>query len=410
MVTGTSSGPAFPGEGPTRSRVGPFTRWPRSSDTALAVIAFVLEVIGILGREVGESGEFSWSMLGDVPAATYVLLAASSIALLWRRSRPLLVLAATLATSLVWDVIGLADGPSLAIFISLYGVGRFIEDDRTNLLAVAAALIIVVADDLLIEGEPASVVGLSLVLVLLAWYLGRRIEGRREYLALIEERAEYLEREREVEAQRAVDAERTRIARELHDLVAHRVSMITVQAGAAQTVAASDPERAVRAMAAVEEAGREALEELRQILGVLRADSQREAPGPIHGLADIPGLVAEMNGAGMDVVLSGDGLPDALPTRVDLASYRIVQEALTNVLKHAGPDPQAEVRLSSDDQMLSIEVSDRGSGASALPGSGHGLVGMRERATLLGGTFEAGPRPGGGFRIMARLPLERNRS
>ncbi len=388
---------------------GPFTRWPRSSDAVLAVVVFALEVIGILRRVADESGEFDISTLGDVASATYLLLAAGSIALLWRRSRPLIVLMVTLTASLVWDVIGLAGGASLAIFISLYGVGRYIEEDRASLLAVGAALILVVADDL-IEGEPATVFGLSLVLVFLGWYLGRRIKSRREYLALLEERAEYLERERAAEAQQAVDEERTRIARELHDLVAHRVSMITVQAGAAQTVAASDPQRAIRAMEAVEEEGREALRELRQVLGVLRPDEERESLAPIHGLADIPGLVEEMNGVGIGVSLSNAGVPDVLPARIDLASYRIVQEALTNVLKHAGPDPKAEVRLSSDDYTLTIEVTDRGSGVSTLPGSGHGLVGMRERATLLGGTFEAGPSLRGGFRIIARLPLERSPS
>lgn len=407
MVTGTSQSAGASARRPTRPWQGPFTRWPRSSDAALAVIVFILEVIGILSRAADEAGGFDLRLFEEVPLGVYLLLAVSSVALLWRRSRPLIVLVVTLTASLVWDVIGYAEGPSLAILISLYGVGRYIDDERTSPLSLAAALILAVANDL-IESEPVSVIGLSLALVLLAWYLGRRVRGRREYLALLEERAEYLERERAAEAQRAVDAERTRIARELHDLVAHRVSMMTVQAGAAQTVAATDPARALRAMAAVEEAGREALDELRQVLGVLRADRDREGLAPTHGLRDIPGLVAEMKSAGMDVSLSADGVPNDLPARVDLASYRIVQEALTNVLKHSGPDARAKVRLSSDDEMLTIEVTDRGSGVSTLPGSGQGLVGMRERAALLGGSFEAGPRPGGGFRIMARLPLERS--
>lgn len=409
MATGTSSGVAISGGEPTPAHQGPFTRWPRSSDAALAIIVFVLEVIGLLGRAANESGEFTMSMLGDIRAATYRPLAASSIALLWRKSRPLIVLLATLTAGLVWDVTGLAYGPSLAIFVSLYGVGRYIAETRTSLLAVAAALILVVADDV-IEREPASAFGLSLTVVFVGWYLGRLVKGRREYLALVEQRAEYLERAQAAEAQRAVVQERTRIARELHDLVAHRVSMITVQAGAAQVVAASDPERAVRAMEAVEQTGREALDELRQVLGVLRPEGQSEAPSPIHGLADIAGLVGEMNDAGLKVSLSNDVVDDVLPARVDLATYRIVQEALTNVVKHGGPDPTAEVRLSADDQMLTIEVTDHGSGVSTLPGSGHGLRGMRERAALLGGTFEAGPRPGGGFRIRARLPFERDQS
>jgi signal transduction histidine kinase len=368
-------------------------------------VVFVLEVVGALVRQANEAGEFSISMLGEVPSGMYLLLGASSVALLWRRSDPLLVLTATLTASIVWDVMSLDGGPSLAIFVSLYGIGRYITDNRTSLIAVGAAMILSVADDL-IEGEPISVFGVSLSVVILGWYVGRRVRGRGEYLRLLEERATSMERERHAAAQRAVDEERARIARELHDVVAHRVSMITVQAGAAQTVATSDPQRAIRAMKDIEEAGREALGELRQVLGVLRSDQQGENLVPVHGLAEIPGLVAEMRATGLDVSLSSDGVPDALPANVGLASYRIVQEALTNVLKHAGPTPEAEVRLSTRDHMLTIEVTDRGSGASSLPGSGQGLMGMRERAALLGGTFEAGPRIGGGFQIMARLPID----
>lgn len=375
------------------------------SDTVLAAAVFVLEVVGIVIQAADDAGGYEAAMFGDVPLSTYLLLAASSLALVWRRSQPLLVLGATLALSLVWDLIGLAGGPSLAIFVSLYGAGRYVAEQQTSVVAVAAAALVVAADDV-IESEPVSARALSVALVIVPWYLGRRYRSRRAYLVLLEERAEYLERARVAEAQRAVDEERTRIARELHDLVAHRVSMITVQAGAAQTVAASDPERALQAMEAVEEAGREALDELRQVVGVLRADGTTEALGPLHGLAEIPDLVEEMKGAGVDVALSSGRLCD-VPAGVDLASYRIVQEALTNVLKHAGPDPRAEVRLDADDELLTIEVTDRGSGVSTLPGSGQGLLGMRERATLLGGSFESGPRLGGGFRIRARLPVGR---
>lgn len=380
------------------------TRWPRLSDPAIAVIVFVLEVAGILSRAVNESGEFTISLLGETPVATYLLLGASSIALLWRRSHPVPVLTATLTAAIVWDVIGLPGGPSGAIAVSLYGVGRYIENDRLSFLAVGTAMVLVVADDL-IESEPVSVMGLSLAVVLVAWYVGRRVRGRREYLALLEERAEYLERERAAEARRAVAEERNRIARELHDVVAHRVSMMTVQAGGAQTVAATDLERAIGAMEAVEDAGREALAELRQLLGVLRSEGDSDLLEPVHGLAEIPGLIAEVRDAGIEVSLSVNGVPEALPARVGLASYRIVQEALTNVLKHAGPSPKVEVRLWRDQETLAIDVIDDGLGDTTLPGSGQGLVGMRERTALLGGTFEAGPRLGGGFRVAARLPL-----
>lgn len=406
MVTSTSSGSVVPEGDRYRSSQGWFALSPAVVDAVVAVGVFVLELIGILSRVANESGELDLSVLAEEHAAVYLLLVASSVALLWRRSRPVIVMLVTLTIALVWDVVGLDGGPSLAVFVSLYGVGRYIADRGASLVAVGASVLLVVVNDL-IEGEPASVVGLSLAVVFLGWYLGRRIRGHKEHLALLEERAEYLERERAFEAQRAVDEERTRIARELHDLVAHKVSMITVQAGAAQTVATSDPDKAVRAMKSVEEAGREALDELRQILGVLRDDNESDVLDPVHGLAEIPGLVDEMGRMGTGVSLSMDGIPKAVPAGVDLASYRIVQEALTNVLKHAGPDAKTNVRLSAEDGMLVIEVTDRGSGTSVLPGSGHGLVGMRERAMLLGGTFEAGPRLGGGFRIMARLPVER---
>ena len=221
--------------------------------------------------------------------------------------------------------------------------------------------------------------------------------------------------------------ERTRIARELHDVVAHRVSLMTVQAGAAKAVAAEDPEGALRAMGAVEEAGRQALDELRHLLGVLRPETGLDGLGPQPGLADLPRLVEQTRGAGLDVSLATDGVSGELPARVDLFAYRIVQEALTNVLKHAGPGARTEVRLGSDRNGIVIEVVDDGNGSeppSAAAGpfrpadppvddrqdrrsgrsAGHGIVGMRERALLLGGTLDARPRPGGGFRVVAHLP------
>jgi signal transduction histidine kinase len=238
-----------------------------------------------------------------------------------------------------------------------------------------------------------------------AWYVGRRVRLR-------EQRAGQLRREQAAEARRIVIEERTRIARELHDVVAHRVSLMTVQAGAAKAVAGEDPEGALRAMGAVEEAGRQALDELRHLLGVLRPETDLDGLGPQPGLADLPRLVEQTRGAGLDVSLVANGVAAGLPARVDLFAYRIVQEALTNVLKHAGPGARTEVRLGTDRRGIVIEVLDDGRGATVLPGPdpddagarGHGIVGMRERARLLGGTLDAGPRPGGGFSVVAHLP------
>jgi signal transduction histidine kinase len=177
-------------------------------------------------------------------------------------------------------------------------------------------------------------------------------------------------------------------------------------------VAAEDPEAALQAMGAVEEAGRQALGELRHLLGVLRPETDLDGLGPQPGLADLPRLVEQIRGAGVDVSLATDGVSAELPARVDLFAYRIVQEALTNVLKHAGPGAHAEVRLGTDRSGIVIEVLDDGHSAVVMPGSGvdqggprgHGIVGMRERALLLGGTLDARPSPGGGFRVVAHLP------
>jgi signal transduction histidine kinase len=206
-------------------------------------------------------------------------------------------------------------------------------------------------------------------------------------------------------------------------VVAHRVSLMTVQAGAAKAVAAEDPEAALQAMGAVEEAGRQALDELRHLLGVLRPETDPDGLGPQPGLADLPRLVEQTRRAGLDVALATDGVPAGLPARVDLFAYRIVQEALTNVVKHAGPGAHAKVRLGTDRRGIVIEVLDDGhpteSGSEPADGrrpadadrpdtsgrpAGHGIVGMRERARLLGGTLEARPRPDGGFRVLAHLP------
>jgi signal transduction histidine kinase len=200
--------------------------------------------------------------------------------------------------------------------------------------------------------------------------------------------------------------ERARIARELHDVVAHGVSLMTVQAGAAKTVAAADPEAAAQAMAAVEQAGRQALGELRHLLAVLRPDRSDEELGPQPGLADVPRLVDRFREAGLRVTLDADAAPAGLPARVDLFAFRIVQEAMTNVLKHGGPGTAAEVTVRVGGRAVTVSVVDDGHGTHVLPvRSGHGLVGMRERTQLLGGILQAGPRPDGGFQVTATLPL-----
>jgi signal transduction histidine kinase len=255
----------------------------------------------------------------------------------------------------------------------------------------------------------------QMVPFLLAWVLGDSIRTRRAYLAQLEERAARLEREREAQAKVAVAAERARIARELHDVVAHNVSVMVVQADGAAYVLDGAPDQAKKALETISGTGRQALAEMRRLLGVLRTGEQAEGgeyvPQPDVGQLDE--LVETVRRAGLPVDFKVEGTPRPLPRGVELTAYRIVQEALTNTRKHGGPQVGASVRLVYFDDGLGLLVEDDGRGAphdmfedGGADGSGHGLIGMRERVGMVGGTLDAGPRPGGGFRISALLPLK----
>lgn len=379
---------------------GPFARWPRAADAVLAVF---LVLLSVFVAEGGQDQDPYFRTLGEAPLAELGLYVLAGGALFWRREQPLAVLGANLFAQVVLTVLGYPNGLWTMPF-ALYAVGRYAADDRWSYAGIAAALVLICATTLL-EGDTYTNVGFTGVIVFLIWYIGRYLRVRGNYLRLLQERAAQLEREQDIEARRAVAEERTRIARELHDVVAHRVSLMTVQAGAAKTVAADDPQSSLQAMEAVENAGRQALEELRHLLGVLRPEAEASGLGPQPGIADVPRLVAELRDANLEVSLTMNNNLDELPARVGLSAYRIVQESLTNVLKHAGPGTKTEIRLSADDDEALIEVLDDGRGAALLPASGHGIVGMRERAQLLGGSLEAGTRPGGGFQVVARLPI-----
>jgi signal transduction histidine kinase len=392
-------GESMPADQPRRFQ-GPFTRWPRAADAALAAVVF----LGAVFVTDGPGDSLVTRPIGDVPIPALLAFAVASAALYWRRRAPLAVLAVALAA---WASTIEGDPDSQlgwVAIIALYSTGRYATNDRRAHLGVGAAVLVVILDNRT-ASDPWGEALLGAVVMFVAWYVGRRVRLR-------EQRAAELQREQAAEARRIVIEERTRIARELHDVVAHRVSLMTVQAGAAKAVAAQDPEGALRAMGAVEDAGRQALDELRHLLGVLRPETDPDGLGPQPGLADLPRLVEQTRGAGLDVSLDTDGVTAGLPARVDLFAYRIVQEALTNVLKHAGPGARTEVRLGTDRRGVVIEVIDDGRGAAVLPGTnlddagarGHGIVGMRERARLLGGTLDARPRPGGGFSVVAHLP------
>ncbi|MFF9274792.1 sensor histidine kinase [Streptomyces griseosporeus] len=249
----------------------------------------------------------------------------------------------------------------------------------------------------------------------LAWVLGDSIRTRRAYYAQLEERATRLEKEREAQAKVAVAAERARIARELHDVVAHNVSVMVVQADGAAYVLDAAPDQAKKALETISSTGRQALAEMRRLLGVLRTGEHQEAGEyvPQPDVQQIEDLVEQCRGSGLPVDFKVEGTPRPLPSGVELTAYRIVQEALTNTRKHGGPNAGASVRLVYFDDGLGLLVEDDGKGAphelyeeGGFDGQGHGLIGMRERVGMVGGTLDAGPRPGGGFRISALLPLK----
>jgi signal transduction histidine kinase len=245
--------------------------------------------------------------------------------------------------------------------------------------------------------------------------LGDSIRTRRAYFDQLEERATRLEKEREAQAKVAVAAERARIAREMHDVVAHNVSVMVVQADGAAYVLDAAPDQAKQALETISSTGRQALAEMRRLLGVLRTGAARESGEyvPQPDVDQIEDLVEQVRRAGLTVDFKIEGTARPLPSGVELTAYRIVQEALTNSRKHGGPDVGASVRLVYFDDGLGLLVEDDGRGAAhelyedgGADGRGHGLIGMRERVGMVGGTLDAGPRAGGGFRISALLPLK----
>ena len=311
----------------------------------------------------------------------------------------------------VWAIGGLGDGQDLALVVAAYSVGRYVADRRASIAALVAIFGASILDSFIDSTQRVDIVPVA-VIVAVPWYVGARVRNRGAYVRLLQERAERVEAEQQARAVRAVAEERARIARELHDIVAHRVSMMTVQAGAARSVARDDLDLAVDAMGDVERAGRQALGELRHLLGVLRpGDGGPDRLGPQPALRDVRGLTEALERTGADVVLDLCEPAIELPLVVEVSAYRIVQESLTNVVKHAGPDPSVCVAIGVDGPELSIEITNTITrvepirAASDLPASGYGIAGMRERAELLGGTLRTELLADGRHRVHAGLPL-----
>jgi len=392
------------------------------SDTVLALtmlavtlvgsIAEALAPVNAIGQTVTSGGH---PAVANVSWPVFLLVALAAAVLAARRRYPVAVLAVSLTCVAAYSALGYVNGTALLdVMIALYTVAS-LTSSRGALIAGAATLVTLLAATAPFNPFGAFGGGFFFIPaeVSAAVSLGIALGSRRAYLREVEERAEEAERTREEEAARRVDAERLRIARELHDAVAHTLSMINVQAGAAAHVAGAHPERAVEALEAIRVASKEGLREMRSILNILRQADDADETQPTPGLAMLDDLVATAARAGLSTTLHVEGTPRRLPATVDLAAYRIIQESLTNAVRHAGP-ANATVSLAWSDGQLRVEVRDTGRGVAvngesvdaAVAGAGHGLVGMRERAAAVGGTLEAGPSLGGGFAVRAQLPTE----
>ncbi|MGW0963731.1 sensor histidine kinase [Streptomyces gelaticus] len=388
-------------------------RHPTGVDTFWAVVLLGLSGLSMVG--VGGSTK-------ERVAAVPVVLGLCVVVALRRRAPEKMLLLA-IAMGVAQLVTGVGPGVmNFAMLVIVFTVAT-VGERWASRLALVCALSAAALSKVRWPGEGPQtnwaeatfVVVVLTVPFVLAWVLGDSMRTRRAYFSQLEERAARLEREREAQSKVAVAAERARIARELHDVVAHNVSVMVVQADGAAYVMDAAPDQAKQALETISSTGRQALAEMRRLLGVLRTGDAPESGEyvPQPDVDQIGDLIEQVRQTGLAVDFKIEGTPRPLPSGVELTAYRIVQEALTNTRKHGGPDAGASVRLVYFDDGLGLLVEDDGRGAAhemyedgGADGAGHGMIGMRERVGMVGGTLDAGPRPGGGFRISALLPLK----
>ncbi|MFD1939667.1 sensor histidine kinase [Nonomuraea mangrovi] len=385
----------------------------QAQDVLLALFITVMQVQGTIVRNTGEVVQRPLTDLGHLG---FGLLIVSGVVVAVRRRWPVLVFVTAALASSVYYSLDFPDGPGwLGLFVALYTLTAYGDGRRSLVIAgvgtsVLTAVWLVAAADI----EPRAAVGWVFFRIgasVMSAALGESVRTRQVIATEAQERAELAERTREEEARARVDAERLRIAREVHDTVAHAIAIINVQSGVTAHVLDKRPDVAREALHAIEQTSSRALHEMRAILGVLRDDNGDDGGRePYPGLGHIDELAAKAREAGLEVELEETSPAAPLPSAVGSAAYRIVQESITNVVRHAGPT-RVTVALNPGIEALEIRVTDEGS--RAAPGrrsadprpAGRGILGMRERCQLLGGELDAGPLPGGGFEVRARLPL-----
>ena len=397
------------GVGGIRALLSEIRRRPFVVDGLFALLLTALSVAGLLTIQEYAPDD---SSIKDPDALGVILAAMTTLPLAWRRRHPDNVLSAVGIATLIFYALGYETTTGgIGVMVALYTVASLCSR-RDSLMsagatAVALAFILVFAEDV-----SADIVISNYVIFGTAWILGDNVRTRRAYTKSLEERAAQLERDREESTRHAAAEERERIAREMHDIVAHSVSVMVVQAGAARRVleSKSNPSSATDALKQIEDTGRGALTDMRRMLGILRGPDKDAADlSPQPSITRLESLIGQAHDAGVEVEHVVEGDVRQLPSAMDLSAYRIVQEALTNTIKHAGK-ARATVIVRYEPDRIEIEVVDDGRGAAKElqdgRGRGHGLVGMRERVALYGGQLQAGPRPGGGYSLKATIPLE----
>jgi len=372
-------------------------------DATLAVFSVAAAVVLHLEMVASRGGDaFS-------PSPALLVAAAHGASVWFRRIWPWPVLLALVVTAGLYSVLGFPAfmlGP--AVLFAIYSVGAEI-DGRRSLFALGSVEVAVAALLLTGPGFPGlSSLVLYLVIIAVAWWLGYAVRRWRSAALAHERRADELAATREELARFAVAEERRRIARELHDAVAHSMTVVAMHAGAGRLVASENPASAASSLAIIERLSRDALAEMRRLVGLLRDDAdQGNGLAPTPALTDVHGLIAEMAVAGMTVEVSIEGPLEGVASGPAMAGFRIIQEALTNAAKHSGSKAVLRVRVSDSELAILVEneVADTPKAIGSRPGSGLGIIGMRERVQVYGGSLTTGPVPGGGFRVSATIPL-----
>ncbi|GAA2453216.1 sensor histidine kinase [Actinomadura vinacea] len=386
---------------------------PQAADAVLALALLLLGLPQLYLEDLPRGLDVYYA---ETDLRHLVVIVAMTMMLAFRRTRPLAALCVIVAGWVVLTVWHYP--PSIPDFAAYLVAVYSVAAHRGLAISALGGLVALVALNGFLVAFPGELGIMSFMtdnaLVIGLWVLGRNLRLRRAYFAELEDRAARLERARGTDARAARVEERSRIARELHDVVAHHVSVMTVQAGAARRILDRHPAGAREAMTTIEEVGRTALSEMRRIVGVLRTERDESAGGelaPQPGLGDLGELLDHVRDTGLSVQLWVEGEARTPSPGVDVAAFRLIQEALTNTLKHAGPQARAWVRLRYTGADLTVEIEDDGRGTATIMADngdrpGHGLVGMYERVALYGGELRIGPRVGGGFGVRARFPLE----